>query len=51
MQGILTEKIIVSCDIDKQLAIVAEKVRNGQRITDEDGLLLFEKEVCLFWAH
>ena len=43
MQGILTEKIIASGNIDKQLAIVAEKVRNGQRITDEDALLLFEK--------
>jgi aminodeoxyfutalosine synthase len=43
MPGILTKKIIASSNIDTELAAVAEKVRNGQRITDEDGLLLFEK--------
>ena len=43
MPDILTEKIIASSNIDQQLAAVAEKVRNGQRITDEEGLLLFEK--------
>ena len=43
MPDILTEKIIANSNIDKQLGAVAEKVRNGQRITDEDGLLLFEK--------
>lgn len=28
---------------DKQLSAIAEKIRNKERITDEDGLLLFEK--------
>lgn len=43
MPDILTEKMIISSSMDRQLALVAEKVRKGQRITDEDGLLLFEK--------
>ena len=28
---------------DKQLSAIADKIRNKERITDEDGLLLFEK--------
>lgn len=43
MPGILSEKMIISSKLDPRLASVAEKVRNKQRITDEDGLLLFEK--------
>lgn len=43
MTGILTEKMMVSSDIDKQLKAIAEKVNNQERITDEEGLLLFEK--------
>jgi aminodeoxyfutalosine synthase len=43
MADLLTEKIIADSNMDKQLAPVAEKVRHGQRITDEEGLLLFEK--------
>jgi aminodeoxyfutalosine synthase len=43
MPDTLTKKIIDSFDIDQKLAAVAEKVRNGQRISDEEGLLLFEK--------
>ena len=43
MPGILSEKMIVNSKLDPQLASVAEKVRNKQRITDEEGLLLFEK--------
>ena len=43
MPDILSEKMIANSNIDQQLASVAEKVRNGQRITDEEGLLLFEK--------
>ena len=43
MPGILTKKLIASSDIDKQLIAVVEKVKNQQRITDEEGLLLFEK--------
>jgi aminodeoxyfutalosine synthase len=43
MPGILSEKMISSSNVDPQLATLAEKVRNRQRITDEEGLLLFEK--------
>jgi aminodeoxyfutalosine synthase len=43
MPDIITEKMITSSSIDRQLAAVGEKVRRGQRITEEDGLLLFEK--------
>ncbi|MEP7376134.1 MAG: aminofutalosine synthase MqnE [Chitinophagaceae bacterium] len=43
MTDVLTEKIIASSSLDKQLTAIAEKVRNGQRITDEEGLILFEK--------
>jgi aminodeoxyfutalosine synthase len=43
MPGILSEKMVLNSNLDPQLASVAEKVRNKQRITDEDGLLLFEK--------
>jgi len=43
MPGILSEKIIVNSNLDPQLAPIAAKVRNSQRITDEEGLLLFEK--------
>ena len=43
MSDILTEKMIVSTGIDKKLVAIAEKVNARQRITDEEGLLLFEK--------
>lgn len=34
---------MASAGIEKGLASIADKIRNGERITDEDGLLLFEK--------
>jgi aminodeoxyfutalosine synthase len=43
MPEILSEKMIINSNIDQQLAAVTEKVRKGQRITDEDGVMLFEK--------
>ncbi len=43
MPGILTKKVIDTAILDKGLAIIAEKIRNAERITDEEGLLLFEK--------
>ena len=43
MPEILSEKLMLLSGIDKNLAAIAEKVRNKQRITDEEGLLLFEK--------
>lgn len=35
--------MISTTDISAELRLIAEKVKAGQRITDEDGLLLFEK--------
>jgi aminodeoxyfutalosine synthase len=35
--------MIVTTGISPELQQIAEKVKNGQRISDEDGLLLFEK--------
>ena len=35
--------MISTTDISAELRLIAEKVKNDQRITDEDGLLLFEK--------
>ena len=35
--------MIATTGISPDLQQIAEKVKNGQRITDEDGLLLFEK--------
>ena len=43
MPGILSKKVIDTAILDKGLAIIAEKIRNAERITDEEGLLLFEK--------
>jgi aminodeoxyfutalosine synthase len=43
MSDILTGKIMASTGIDRSLAAIAEKVKNQQRITDVEGLLLFEK--------
>ena len=43
MPEILSEKLMLLSGTDKKLAAIAEKVRNKQRITDEDALLLFEK--------
>lgn len=43
MAGILTGEIIRAASTDRELEAVADKVRNQQRISDEDALLLFEK--------
>jgi len=43
MTGILTDKIAAATGSDKQLLAIAEKVKNSERITDEECLLLFEK--------
>jgi aminodeoxyfutalosine synthase len=43
MAEILTQQLIAGAGTDKVLAAIAEKVRNGQRISDDDGLILFQK--------
>ncbi|MET0394910.1 MAG: aminofutalosine synthase MqnE [Chitinophagaceae bacterium] len=43
MPEILTTRILAGAGIDTRLAFIAEKVRNSERITGEEGLLLFEK--------
>ncbi len=43
MTGLLQGKILVNTSVNKDLAWIAEKVNNSERITDEEGLLLFEK--------
>lgn len=43
MPEILTQSLIAAAGIDNRLAAIASKVRNNERITDEEGLLLFEK--------
>ncbi len=43
MPEILSEKIMRSSGIDENLISIANKVRNAERISDDEGLLLFEK--------
>ena len=43
MPAILSEQLLFSSSIDQELVAIAEKVKHHQRITDEEGLLLFEK--------
>src|SRR3990170_1887840 len=43
MSDMLAQGILAISGIDKSLAAIAEKVRNNQRITDDEALLLFEK--------
>jgi aminodeoxyfutalosine synthase len=43
MTGNLTRTIIEATGTDRALSIIAEKVQNNERITDTEGLLLFEK--------
>lgn len=43
MPGVLAKEIMETAAIDADLAVIAEKVRNKERINDEEGLLLFEK--------
>ena len=43
MPTLLSEKLLFSSSIDKQLIAIAEKIKQHERITDEEGLLLFEK--------
>ena len=42
-QGQTLEHILNNKLLDKQLLTIAEKVKNGERITEEEGVLLFEK--------
>jgi aminodeoxyfutalosine synthase len=48
MAEILTQQLMTAAGSDKVLAAIAEKVRNWQRISDEDGLMLFEKGSLAF---
>jgi aminodeoxyfutalosine synthase len=43
MSEILSAQVLHLAHTDKALEAIAEKVRAGQRISDEDGILLFEK--------
>ena len=43
MTGILTDKILQISSVDKDLATIADKIKNNERITDDEGLILFEK--------
>jgi aminodeoxyfutalosine synthase len=43
MTSPFSQAILTSSSIGKELAAIAEKVHRQERITDEDGLLLFEK--------
>jgi aminodeoxyfutalosine synthase len=43
MSDILARQLITHSSLDKKLSAIADKVRNAERITDEEGLLLFEK--------
>lgn len=48
MQDILSGKMIQAAGIGADLALIAEKVNNKERISDEEGLLLFEKGSLAF---
>lgn len=48
MSEVLTQQLISAAGIDNRLAAIAEKVRNNEPVTDEDGLLLFEKGSLAF---
>ncbi|MBL7762720.1 MAG: aminofutalosine synthase MqnE, partial [Chitinophagaceae bacterium] len=39
----LSEKLFQSATVSKELVAIADKVKNNERITDEECLLLFEK--------
>lgn len=43
MRDIFSDQIKIASKLDKGLAAIADKVKNKERITDEEGLLLFEK--------
>lgn len=43
MTGLLQETIFRHTSVDNELISIAEKVNNKERITDEEGVLLFEK--------
>lgn len=48
MPEVLASPLIASAHTDKGLSAIADKVRNNQRITDEDALVLFEKGTLPF---
>src|SRR5688572_22548051 len=43
MTGVFNRNIIEATGTDRELSQIAEKVQNSQRITDDEGLILFEK--------
>lgn len=43
MSDTLNQEVLAISGIDKSLSAIAEKVRNDQRITDDEAVLLFEK--------
>ena len=48
MTEILSRELIAEANLDKGLALIADKIRNSERISDEEGLLLFEKGSLAF---
>src|SRR3569832_2545885 len=48
MPEVLAAQLISTAGLDKRLAVIADKVRNQQRITDEEGVILFEKGSLAF---
>jgi aminodeoxyfutalosine synthase len=48
MPQVLSSELIAISHTDPALAAIADKVRNGLRITDEDALVLFEKGTLPF---
>lgn len=48
MSEVLASSLVSTTSTDPELARIADKVRAGERITDEDGILLFEKGSLAF---
>src|SRR5258705_11127705 len=48
MPEILTKELIAGTATNPKLSAIADKVKNNQRITDEEGLVLFEKGSLAF---
>ncbi len=48
MTEILSRELIAEANLDKGLALIADKIRNSERISDQEGLLLFEKGSLAF---
>jgi aminodeoxyfutalosine synthase len=43
MPGILSDKLLLASSVDKDLITIADKIKQHERLTDDEGLLLFEK--------